>query len=137
VAHYTLDLPIRLKQEAELIASEQGIPLEQFILSAVAEKVGSLKPIDDPAHPLIAYRRGVSGISRPVIRGRNVRVQTIVMASRVWHMSPEQIAEDRNLSVEQVQAALQFYKAHKEEIDRHMAAELDLEAKYDQTPSAS
>jgi uncharacterized protein (DUF433 family) len=105
--------------------------LDQFILSAISEKIEQLKWADDPAHPLITYRRGASGISQPVIRGRSVRVQTIVMASRVWGMSPEQIAEDRNLSVEQVKAALQFYEAHKEEIDEHMAAELELEAKHD------
>jgi len=40
---YTLNLPVQLQQEAEKLATNQGISLDQFILWAVAEKVAALK----------------------------------------------------------------------------------------------
>ena len=39
---YALTLPTQLKQEAERWATQQGVSLDQFILWALAEKVGSL-----------------------------------------------------------------------------------------------
>jgi hypothetical protein len=42
MARYTLNLPAQLKQDAETWAARQGVSLNQFILWAVAEKVGSL-----------------------------------------------------------------------------------------------
>lgn len=43
MARYPLNLPAALKAEAEHIAKEQGVSLNQFILWALAEKVGALK----------------------------------------------------------------------------------------------
>ena len=40
MARYALNLPAQLKHEAEAWATTQGISLNQFILWAVAEKVG-------------------------------------------------------------------------------------------------
>jgi len=49
MARYPLNLPLRLKQEAEKWAANQGVSLNQFILWSVAEKVGALKQdLDDP-----------------------------------------------------------------------------------------
>jgi len=42
MARYALNLPVALKQEAELVAKQQGVSLNQFIQWAVAEKVGQL-----------------------------------------------------------------------------------------------
>lgn len=42
MARYPLSLPVQLKQEAEMLATQQGVSLNQFILWAVAEKVGAL-----------------------------------------------------------------------------------------------
>jgi hypothetical protein len=42
MARYPLNLPTRLKQEAEQWAARQGASLNQFILWALAEKVGAL-----------------------------------------------------------------------------------------------
>ena len=62
MARYSLNLPAQLKHEAEAWAGKQGISLNQFILWAVAEKVGALKQqLDDPAFPHITYRRGACG----------------------------------------------------------------------------
>ncbi len=42
MARYPLNLPAQLKQDAEIWAEKQGVSLNQFILWAVSEKVGSL-----------------------------------------------------------------------------------------------
>jgi len=128
MSRYPLNLPTELKREAEQIAKEQGVSLNQFILWSVAEKVGTLRQgIDDPNFPGVAYRRGTSGVPTPVIRGTGIRVQTIVGASRHWSMTPAQIADEYDLSESQVQKALSFYKSHRAEIDMTMSAEEDLE----------
>ena len=77
MARYPLNLPARLKHEAERWAANQGVSLNQFILWAVAEKVGALKQeLDAPAFPHVTYRRGAAGQPNPVLRGIGVRVQT-------------------------------------------------------------
>ncbi len=45
MARYPLSLPIQLKQAAEECADRQGVSLNQFILWAVAEKVGELRQV--------------------------------------------------------------------------------------------
>lgn len=84
MARYSLNLPIQLKQEAEKWAANQGVSLNQFILWAVAEKVGALSQQLDggnPAFPNITYRRGASGQPLPALRGTRLRVQTVVVAA--------------------------------------------------------
>ncbi len=128
MSRYPLNLPGQLKKEAEQWASEQGVSLNQFIMWAVAEKVGSLNQmLDDPEFSRIAYRRGAAGTPIPVLRGTGIRVQTIVGAVRSWELSPEEIASDYDLTKAQVQEALDFYEAHRGEIDAAIAAEENLE----------
>jgi uncharacterized protein (DUF433 family) len=127
MARYSLNLPSQLKQAAEAWASRQGVSLNQFILWAVSEKVGSLdQQLDDPAFPQITYRRGASGIPTPVLRGTGIRVQTIAVASTEWGMSAEEIATEYELSVKQVEEALAFFEVHRPEIESHMAYETRL-----------
>ena len=46
---YAVNLPLELKKEAEALAKQQGVSLNQFILWSVAEKVSALKAgLDDP-----------------------------------------------------------------------------------------
>jgi len=131
MSRYPLNLPTELKREAEQIAKEQGVSLNQFILWSVAEKVGTLRQgIDDPNFPGIAYRRGASGVPTPVLRGTGIRVQTIVGATRHWGMTPAQIADEYDLSETQVREALAFYKSHRAEIDMMMALEEAAETKF-------
>lgn len=126
-----LNLPDRLKEEAEQWATRQGVSLDAFVVWAVAEKVGELKHgLDDSRFPRITYRRGASGQPVPVVRGTGIRVQTLVVESRDWKMSPVQIAEDHELSLEQVQEALGFYEAHRAEIDASLGAEQQLESSH-------
>ncbi len=128
MARYPLNLPARLKHEAERWASNQGVSLNQFILWAVAEKVGALNQgLDDAAFPHVTYRRGAGGQPSPVLRGTGVRVQTVVVATQAWGLSPAQIAAEYDLTEAQVQDALAFYEAHRQEIEAGIAAEQALE----------
>ena len=126
---YSIKLPLKLQQEAEQWATRQGVPLDQFILSAVAEKVASLRyQLNDPSFPTIAYRQGASGQPVAVICGTGIRVQTIVVATHQWGMSAKQLAEEYGLTEAQVSDALGFYGAHQTEIDSAIATEEELEA---------
>ncbi|NQE37548.1 DUF433 domain-containing protein [Microcoleus asticus] len=126
---YALNLPVQLQQEAEKLATLQGISFDQFILWAVAEKVATLSQRkDDPAFPEITYVRGASGELVPVLRGTRLRVQTVVIAAQKWGFSPNQIATEYDLSEAEVNAVLAFYAAHYQEIDASIAAEQIIEA---------
>ena len=129
MARYPLNLPQRLKQEAEIWAKQQGVSLNQFILWAIAEKVGSLSQgLDDPQFPQITYRRGASGNVTAVLRGTGIRVQTIVTMREVWGRSPAEIAVEYALSERQIREALDFYAEHCAEIDQAIAMEEEIEA---------
>jgi len=124
MARYPLNLPQQLKREAELLAQQQGISLNQFILWATAEKVSALQQqLDDPQFPQITYRRGAAGIPTPVIRGAGIRVQAIALAHEQWQMSAADIAAEYGLAAKQVEEALAFHEAHRTEIETQMAYE--------------
>ncbi len=126
MTRYALNLPALLKQDAERLARQQGVSLNQFILWSVAEKVGGLlQGLDDPNFPGITYRRGTSGALSPVLRGTGIRVQTIVIASE--NRSVPEIADDYDLAKTQIQEALSFYEAHRAEIDAFIQADAALE----------
>lgn len=124
MARYPLNLPQQLKQEAEALAQQQGISLNQFILWATAEKVGALNQLlDDPAFPHITYRRGAAGIPTPVVRGTGIRVQAIAIAHEQWGMSVEEISTEYDLSPTHIEAALAFVAVHRAEIETHIERE--------------
>ena len=128
MARYPLNLPAKLKEEAEEYAAQQGISLNQFIMWAVTEKVSALRQsLDDPAFPKVTYRRGAAGQPTPALRGTGIRVQTIVLAARQWGMSPAEISADYGLTREQVEEALAFYESHHPEIDASIEAERAME----------
>jgi uncharacterized protein (DUF433 family) len=138
MARYTLNLPVQLKQDAEAWAAQQGVSLNQFILWAVAEKVGALSHrLDDPAFPQITYRRGASDAPTAVVRGTGIRVQTLVVAAHTWGLTPVQIAAEYDVSMTQVQEALAFYTFHQGEIDAALAAEAAHEAAGHGAPTAT
>jgi len=129
MSRYALSLPLELKREAEALAEQQGVSLNQFILWSVAEKVGDLKrSLDDPNYPNIAYRRGTSGILTPVLRGTGIRVQTIAINAFQWGMNPAQIADEYELPESLMKEALAFYDAHRTEIDTAILAEEAIES---------
>ena len=128
MARYPLNLPQQLKQEAEGLAKQQGVSLNQFILWATAEKVGSLKQkLDDPEFPHVTYRRGAGGSVAPIVRGTGIRVQTLFVAATQWQLSVEELAEQFGLSKQQVVDALAFAAAHHAEIEQSLAMEAQLE----------
>ncbi|MEH2118769.1 DUF433 domain-containing protein [Nostoc sp.] len=127
----SFNLPPVLQQEAQRCAANLGISLEQFILSAVAEKVEILtEHLDNPVFPELTYRRGASGLAVPILHGTGLRVQTLAIASQQWGLSAGQIAAEYDLSEAQVNAALAFYAAHQQEIDQAIASEVALESAY-------
>jgi uncharacterized protein (DUF433 family) len=129
MARYPLNLPVQLKRDAEASAAKQGVSLNQFIVWAVAEKIGELEgKLDDPAFPRITYRRGASGQPTPVIRGTGIRVQTLVVAAEHWHMSAAEIAAEYGLSNAQVAEALAFFEAHRIEIESQIEVESRMSA---------
>ncbi|BAZ65472.1 MAG: DUF433 domain-containing protein [Pelatocladus maniniholoensis HA4357-MV3] len=126
---FPVNLPTQLQQEAQRWATNQGISLEQFIIWAIAEKVGTLsQPVDDPRFPGITYRCGASGTRVPILLGTGLRVQSVAIASQQWGLSVSQIAAEYNLSEAQVNEALAFYTAHRQEIDQAIAAEQAFES---------
>ncbi|MFC1853007.1 DUF433 domain-containing protein [candidate division CSSED10-310 bacterium] len=138
MARYPLKLPSQLKEDAEQWALRQGISLNQFIMWAVAEKVGSLKNrLDDPAFPHISYRRGASGAPEAVVSGTGIRVQTIVLAHTVWNQTDKEIAGEYDLSERIIQEALGFYKAHRTEIDSIIKTEAEIEEAVGQAETSS
>jgi uncharacterized protein (DUF433 family) len=74
----------------------------------------------------VIYRQGVDG-PKPVLRGTNLRVQTIVTAVQKWNMTPEEIAADYDLQAVQVLAALGYYTDHRTEIDAAIEGDAALE----------
>jgi len=131
MSRYSLSLPLNLKKEAEDWAEKQKVSLNQFIMWAVAEKVGTLKQnLDDPDFPNITYQRGAAGVPYPVIRGTGVRVQTVVISHQQWGMDKDEIASEYDLDKKSVHQALGFYQEHQEEIDRDISAESKLEARH-------
>ena len=136
MARYSLNLPADLKRQAEEHAIRQGVSLNQFLMWAVAEKVGALaQNLDDPEFPLVTYRRGGSGLPEPVLRGTSIRVKTMVVAAHRWQLAPEEIAAEYGLSEAQVRAALSFYAAHRPEIDALLGEEKAMEdAAFPTTP---
>jgi uncharacterized protein (DUF433 family) len=76
----------------------------------------------------ITYVPGASGQLIPVLHGTRLRVQTIVIASQKWALSPNQIAAEYDLSEAQVNEVLAFYAAHSQEIDASIATEQIIEA---------
>ncbi len=124
MSRYALSLPVELKRDAEALAEQQGVSLNQFILWSVAEKVGNLKrSLDDPNFPNITYRRGASGMLTPVLRGTGIRIQTIALNAIQWGMTQAQIADEYELSETLMKEALAFYDAHRSEIDTAILAE--------------
>jgi len=110
---YSLNLPVDLKQEAEQVAQQQKISLNQLILWSLTEKVTSLKGnLNDPEFPSISYKRDSTNQLVPIVTGKGIRVQTIVIASRQWKESIADICSQYELSKKMVDDALGFYAAH-------------------------
>ena len=106
-----------------------GASLNQFVVLAVAQKVGELNQcLDDSRFPQVTYRLGASSWPTPVVRGTGIRVQTLAMAAQHWGMSVAEMSEEYSLTTSQVRDALAFCEAHRDEIDAAVAVEQELEA---------
>ena len=100
---YSLNLPIDLKQDAEQIAERQGVSLNQLILWSLAEKVTALKSkIDDPNFPDITYKLDADNQPVPIIKGKGIRVQTLVIAFYDWKELMAEISKQYDLPTKTV-----------------------------------
>ena len=128
MARYPLNLPLELKQDAEALAQEQGVSLNQFLMWTMAEKVSALRNrLNDPRFPLIIYWRGAAGTPVPVLARTRLRVHTLIAALNVWGYSEEQAAEEFELTPAEIREAQAFYEAHSAEIDAALQAETVVE----------
>ena len=82
--------------------------------------------LDDPKFPRITYRHGAAGIPAPTIQGTGIRVQTVVIAKKIWKLTVEEIASEYDISKTSIRQALDFYQSHREEIDRAITVESEL-----------
>jgi len=115
---YSLNLPVDLKQDAEQVAQRQGVSLNQLILWSLAEKVTTLKSkIDDPNFPDITYKLDSDNQLVPIIKGKGIRVQTLMIAFYNWKESVAEISQQYDLPQKTVKQALSFYEAHKKVVD--------------------
>ena len=89
----------------------------------------SLRKLEDPKFPLIAYRRGGSGEARPVIRGTAIHVEAIVQWIKFGE-TPQSVAKNYALDIKQVREAQAFYVVHKKEIDQSIKEVEDLERQH-------
>jgi len=115
---YSLNLPVDLKHDAEQVAERQGVSLNQLILWSLAEKVTTLKSkIDDPNFPDITYKLDSDNQLVPIIKGKGIRVQTLMIAYYNWKESVVEISQQYDLPQKTVKQALSFYEAHKKVVD--------------------
>ena len=115
---YSLNLPVDLKHDAEQVAQRQGVSLNQLILWSLAEKVTTLKSkIDDPNFPDITYKLDSDNQLVPIIKGKGIRVQTLMIAYYNWKESVAEISQQYDLPQKTVKQALSFYEAHKKVVD--------------------
>ena len=129
---YSLNLPVDLKQDAEEIAERQGISLNQLILWSLAEKVTALKSkIDDPNFPDVAYKLDSDNQLVPYIKGKGIRVQTLVIAFYEWKESVTELSRQYDLPQKTVKQALAFYEAHKKIVDGLIDVNTEVEPIHD------
>ena len=118
MTQYSLKLPPKLQQEAEKYATDQGITLDNLIIWAIAEKIGSLKQSLD-------NNNFQEGEMIPKLRGTNIQVKTLVVAVKNWQLTPQQVADEYGISEEKVNNVMAFYEQHRQEIDTaHREADL-------------
>jgi uncharacterized protein (DUF433 family) len=117
----------------QLQESLDSTPRNKFINSSnqsILEERDRTSPQDMTQQPYegIDIHPGSSGILTPVIRGTNIRVQTIAIAHTRWQQSASEIADEYGLTETQVQSALKFYETHQAGIDAAIAGEQEIES---------
>ena len=78
----------------------------------------------------LIYRNPEIRGGRPCLLGTGLRVIDIVMAVQFGQRSPEQIAEDYQVSLAKVHAALSYYYERQEEIDEDIRDHIRISKAY-------
>lgn len=76
--------------------------------------------VPDPDHPRIVADDTFGG--EPRVRGRRIAVLDVYERLRTGGSDPDEFADTFGLDVADVYAALAYYHAHEEEMDRHRRA---------------
>jgi uncharacterized protein (DUF433 family) len=75
-------------------------------------------------YPRIIRNPRIHG-GEPVVRGTRVPVRTIVIAWSEYRNVPRVLAAYPRLTEEDVQEALAYYEAHRQELDKRIQAQLN------------
>jgi uncharacterized protein (DUF433 family) len=86
--------------------------------------------IDDPNFPFITYKLDTDNQPVPIIKGKGIRVQTLVIAFNEWNEPVTEIARQYDLPQKTVKEALAFYDAHRHMVDELIKANDDAEAEH-------
>jgi uncharacterized protein (DUF433 family) len=105
-----------LQDQALQLSIEARWQLVNTVLASLQQETHCALMEPDPAFPEIAFRSDAENSWVPVVHGTSIHVKTVVMAATEWDWSTEQIAEEYGLSVDQVEAALVFFKTHSDEV---------------------
>jgi uncharacterized protein (DUF433 family) len=84
-------------------------------------------------HPYVTRETGVQG-GRPVIKGTRFPVSSIVQNHRRGLSVDEILRDFSHLTPAQVYDALSYYYDHREQMERELAQQVDLEAAQEQHP---
>ncbi len=78
----------------------------------------------------LIYRNPKIRGGRPCIVGTGLRVLDVVMSMQFGERSPEQIAEDFQVTLGQVHAALAYYYENQDEIDTDIREDIRISREY-------
>ncbi len=110
------------------IITRYGIPVAAII--KYMDYDTDRTPYDDPRFSGITYRTGQSGIPTPIIRGTEIRVQTVVVVCPRMGNSVEDFAKDHEITEGLVVEALAYYSFHRDEVDTLIQMEKIMEERF-------
>lgn len=82
-AAYPLKLPNSIKQAAQRLAKEDGVSLNQWISTAVAQKVGSVETAAEFFRQRASRSKGSGGLMRFLVNAPDVEEETQVHTAKV------------------------------------------------------
>lgn len=91
----------------------------------------AVDPTAETATEMIVATPGTCG-GKPRVAGHRIRVQDIVIWTEQMRMTVDEIVESYpGMTPEKIAAALDYYRAHREEIERHLKEDEELADRLD------
>lgn len=109
----SLRVPDQMAERLERFARQQGNGMTRT-------KAGVLlldEALREAEFPLVEYRDSPVG-RQPYMKGAGLAVWEIIMIAKRYDLDAERMARDYPYPIENLRAALNFYEAYREEIDR-------------------